>query len=111
VWIDFVTVDDMRAAVLRRKELADEDRVSSYVVIVDALHAGSVPSDLESLHELIRDDPRLIGIFVVGTNLPARILVESLAKVTRAKLESAYSTEDALKRAHAVLAEFDSTSD
>ena len=102
-WTDFVSLDDVRSAILRRQELADEDNASTYIVIVDVIHAGSVPANLESLQEAIVADSRLIGIIVVGTNLPARILVESLSKLTRAKVESAYSAEDALKRGCAAL--------
>jgi hypothetical protein len=108
LWIDFVSIDDVRAAVLRRQQLADEDKASVYAVIVDVNQAGGVPANLESLQQAIEADSRLVAIIVTGTNLPARILVERLSKITQAKVESAYSAEDAVKRARALLAEFDS---
>jgi hypothetical protein len=106
-WMDYVSIEDIRAAVLRRMELADQDNASHYVSIVDVSHAGSIPVNARALQETMETDPRVIVTIIVGATLPARILVENLTRATRLKMEFAYSTEDSLKRARAVLEERD----
>jgi hypothetical protein len=104
-WMDYVSIEDIRAADLRRQQLSDHDPTNGCVSIVDVSHAGSIPANVQALQEAMETDPRVIVTIIVGATLPARILVEKLTRGTRLRMEFAYSTEDALKRARAVLEE------
>lgn len=106
-WMDYVSLEDIRAAALRRQQLADQDDASCCVSIVDVSHVASIPVNVQALQETMETDPRVIVTIIVGATLPARILVENLTRVTRMRMEFAYSTDDALKRARAVLEERD----
>ncbi len=106
-WIDYISIEDIRTAALRRKELADNDNATSCVSIVDVSQAGSIPVNVQALQETMEADPRVIVSVIVGANIQARILVENLTRITHLKMEFAYSVEDALKRARATLAEHD----
>ena len=110
-WIDHVSIEDMQAAVAQRQELADADHARSYVSIVDVSRVGSIPFNLESLRQAMEMDPRVLRFLVVGVTLQARILVESLVKITQVKVEFVISAEDALQRAQALLEEDDQNGD
>jgi len=110
-WIDHVSIEDMQAAVAQRQEMADADHARSYVSIVDVSRVGSIPFNLESLRQAMEMDPRVLRFLVVGVTLQARILVESLVKITQVKVEFVISAEDALQRAQALLEEDDQNGD
>jgi hypothetical protein len=103
--MDYVSLEDIRAADLHRQQLADHDNAARCISIVDVSQAGSIPVNVQALQEAMEADPRVIVTIIVGATLPARILVEKLTRITRLKMEYAYSNEDALKRARAALAE------
>ena len=105
IWVDFVSLEDMRAAAAHRQELADAEGAQDYISIVDVSRVGSIPFNLDALRETLEADTRVIAFLVIGVNLQARIFVESLMKTTHVKIEFAASTEDALKRARALIDE------
>jgi len=107
VWQEHISADDMQAAALRRKALADEDRAPSYVYIVDVTAARSVPFNLEALRGGIEIDERVIKFVVIGVGLQVHILIASLVKLTKLKVEFADSREAAIARARAILNEHD----
>jgi|FLYN01.1.fsa_nt_gi hypothetical protein len=102
-WADYVSVEDMQASMQRRQELAASDNAESYVVIVEISQGVRIPFNLEALRQAIEGDPKVLAFIVVGVTLQARILVESLMKISPTKLEIADSLEDALKRARSLL--------
>jgi len=90
-WVDFVNFEDMLAAAVLRRELAAADNAPDYISVVDVSRLGSIPFDLGTLRKLVESDPRVI--------------VENLMKASHVKIELAASTEDAIKRAHALFDE------
>jgi hypothetical protein len=105
IWTEYVNLEAMLTAAVRRRELASADNAETYVSIIDVSQLGSIPFDLDALRKAVESDPRVVAFLVVGVSLQARILVESLIKTTSVKIEFASSTEDALKRARTLLDE------
>jgi hypothetical protein len=101
----FTKLEDVAGAIQEMARLATEHTDPFYVIVSDATAVRNIPFDLKNLRHLAERDPRIAAILIVNPPYIARVAANIIAKISATTLEVYATRDEAIQRAHQVIAE------
>ena len=87
-----------------RAALADQYGDTRYVLISDLTKATMREFDIRTTRHAV-EDPNLLAIFVINPSMIIQTLIHMLRQITQKRIEICSGYEEAIMRAHEVLAQ------
>lgn len=103
MWEGVITRDDLLAFIRARDVLVDQHGDTTYVLIADATHATMREYDIRTTRRAL-EDRRLVAVFVINPSVVIQALINMLRQLSKLTIEICSSYEEALARAHEMLA-------
>lgn len=102
-WEGVIGRDQLLKFAQMRQALIDQYGDTQYVLIADLEKATIREYDIRTTRQAI-EDPHLLAVFVLNPSLVIQTLINMLRQLTQTRIEVCSSYEEALERAHDVLA-------